>query len=69
MVPAPADTPVTIPDEPTEMVPSALLHVPPTLASPKLQEPPTHIVAAPVIGRTVFTVTVVVTLQPAVPVE
>ena len=68
MVPVPGDTPVTIPDEPTEMVASAVLQVPPTVASPKLQEPPTHIVAAPVIGRTAFTVTVVVMLQPAVPV-
>ena len=69
MVAEPTDTPVTIPVEPTVTVASALLHVPPRVASPKLIDPPTHIEAAPVIGRIGFTVTVVVTIQPDVPVE
>lgn len=63
------DTPVTIPDVPTVTVGLAVLQVPPPVASAKVQAPPTHMVAAPVIGRIGFTVTTVVALQPAVPVE
>ena len=69
MVALPTDTAVTSPVEPTVTVPSEVLQVPPPVASVKLQDPPTHIVPAPVTGRIGLTVTMVVTLHPAVPVE
>lgn len=68
-VAVPVDMPVTIPVDPTVMTASDVLHVPPPLASFKLQLPPTQIGEFPVIGRIVFTVTTTIAEHPVAPVE
>jgi len=66
MLAVPADTPVTIPVEPTVALPGLLLlHAPPAVASVRLTVEPTHTGAAPVIAVIGLTVTITVFWQPA----
>ena len=68
IVTVPTVTPVTMPVDPTDAIPEALvLHVPPEVASVSEMVEPAHTEEAPDIAAgNAFTVTVVVAMQPVI---